>query len=161
MDEHMTRTTRRALLARAGASAAAGPLLVHLVAAKVAAAPADLQAAIQRVTNGAPTKPGRVRIEVPPLSENGNTVPVTVTVESPMTSADHVKAIHVFNEKNPQPNVISAYFGPRAGEATLQTRARLSDSQMLVAVAELSDGTFWTDSASIIVTLSACLEEPS
>ena len=71
-------------------------------------------------------------------------MPLTVTVESPMTAADHVKAIHVFNEKNPQPNVISVALGPRAGKASVATRIRLADSQKVVAIAEMSDGTFWT-----------------
>ena len=125
------------------------------------AAPSDMQAAIHRVTGGVAPQAGRVKLEIPPLSENGNTVAITVTVESPMTATDYVKAIHVFNEKNPQPHVISARMGPRAGQAMLQTRARLSDTQTIVAVAELSDGSFWTDSTHVIVTLGACLEEPS
>ena len=85
-----------------------------------------------------------------PLVENGNSVAVEVTVESPMTLDAHVKAIHVFNEKNPQPNVASVHLGPRAGRASLATRARLADSQRIVAVAELSDGTFWTDEVDVI-----------
>jgi sulfur-oxidizing protein SoxY len=139
-----------------GAAALAAILLLPK---PVDAAPADMQAAIVRVTGGAKLNAGRVRLEVPPLSENGNTVPITVTVESPMTPADHVRAIHVFNEKNPQPYVITARLGPRAGEANLQTRIRLSDTQTIIAIAELSDGTFWAASAHVIVTLGACLEE--
>jgi sulfur-oxidizing protein SoxY len=81
-----------------------------------------------------------------------------VSVDSPMTEADHVKAIHIFNEKNPQPNVIGAHLGPRAGRATLATRIRLADTQTVTAIAELSDGTFWTDSIQVIVTLAACVE---
>ena len=95
---------------------------------------------------------------MPPLIENGNTVPLTVTVESPMTAADHVKAIHVFNEKNPQPNVVSVHLGPRAGKASISTRIRLANSQKVIAVAELSDGSFWSDEAEVVVTLAACLE---
>ena len=63
----------------------------------------------------AQVRPGKVKLDVPPLIDNGNAVPLTVTVESPMTPADHVKAIHVFTEKNPQPNVVSVHLGPRAG----------------------------------------------
>jgi sulfur-oxidizing protein SoxY len=151
--------SRRAVLAR-GTAALALPAAVILLPSTIAAAPAEMRAAIRGVTAGAEPKPGRVQIEVPPLSENGNTVPITVTVESPMTAVDHVKAIHLFNDKNPQPNVISAWFGPRAGQAMLQTRARLSDTQTIVAVAQMSDGSFWTASANVIVTLGACLEEP-
>jgi sulfur-oxidizing protein SoxY len=76
-----------------------------------------------------------------------------------MTPADYVKAIHVFNEKNPLPNVVSLYLGPRSGRANVATRIRLADTQTVMAIAELSDGSFWSDSASVVVTLAACLEE--
>lgn len=102
---------------------------------------------------------GRVTLDLPPLIENGNTVPLVVSVQSPMTVADHVKAIHVFNEKNPQPNVFSARLSARNGKATIGTRIKLGDSQKIVAIAETSDGRFWSASADVIVTLAACLEE--
>jgi len=76
-----------------------------------------------------------------------------------MTTPDHVKAIHVFTEKNPLPEVISVFLGPRAGRASISTRVRLADTQAVIAVAELSDGSFWSASADVIVTLAACLEE--
>ena len=99
-------------------------------------------------------------LDIPPLVENGNTVAIEVSVDSPMTGEDYVKAIHVFNEKNPQSNVISVHIGPRAGRAAIATRMRLANSQKVTAVAELSDGTFWSDEADVIVTLAACLETP-
>jgi sulfur-oxidizing protein SoxY len=71
-----------------------------------------------------------------------------------------VKAIHVFNEKNPQPNIISARLNPRAGQAKISTRIRLADSQRVMAIAEMNDGTFWSDEVDVIVTIAACLEEP-
>jgi len=95
---------------------------------------------------------------VPALVESGNAVSLAVSVESPMTAADHVKAIHLFNEKNPQPNVVGVKLGSRAGRATFNTRIRLADSQTVTAIAELSDGSFWSDSVQVIVTLPACLE---
>lgn len=153
-------SSRRELLQRAGATIASVPIVIALVESDSHATPDDMRAAIQRVTGGADPKPGRITLEIPPLSENGNTVPIAVSVESPMTTADHVKAIHLFNERNPQPNVISAWFGPRAGKAMLETRARLSDTQNIIAIAEMSDGSFWTASANVIVTLGACLEDP-
>ncbi|MFM9937972.1 MAG: SoxY-related AACIE arm protein [Hyphomicrobiaceae bacterium] len=156
----MDRTPSRRELVRRVAALSLAPAVVTLVPASARATPEEMQAAILRVTGGVEPKPGRVKIEIPPLSENGNTVPITVTVESPMTAKDHVKAIHIFNERNPQPNIISAWLGPRAGQATLQTRARLSDTQNIVAIAQLSDGSFWSQSAHVIVTLGACLEEP-
>jgi sulfur-oxidizing protein SoxY len=120
---------------------------------------AALPEAVRKVTGGAPVHRGRVKLDLPPLVDNGNAVPLSVTVESPMTSADHVKAIHVFTEKNPQPYVLSAYLGPRSARAHLATRIRIADSGMVTAIAQLSDGSFWSDSAEVVVTLSACLEE--
>ncbi len=102
--------------------------------------------------------PGKVKLEIPPLVENGNAVPVTVTVESPMTPEDHVRRIALFNEKNPQPQVAVFHLGARAGRAQVATRMRLADSQTITAVAELSDGTWRSASAKVIVTLAACLE---
>jgi sulfur-oxidizing protein SoxY len=101
---------------------------------------------------------GRVRLDVSPLVENGNAVPISVTVETPMTAADHVRRIGVFNERNPQPNVITAQFGPRSGRAFLATHIRLATSQALVAVAEMNDGSFWSQRVEVIVTLAACIE---
>jgi len=75
-----------------------------------------------------------------------------------MTQTSHVKAIHVFNELNPQPNVISVRIGPRAGRARISTRFRLADTQTVVAIAEMNDGTFWEAKADVVVTLQACLE---
>jgi sulfur-oxidizing protein SoxY len=75
-----------------------------------------------------------------------------------MTAADHVRRIGVFNERNPQPNVITARFGPRSGRAFLATHIRLATSQALVAVAEMNDGSFWSQRVEVIVTLAACIE---
>jgi sulfur-oxidizing protein SoxY len=123
------------------------------------AMPATMKDAIAQATGGATVKPGRVKLDIPPLVENGNTVPCTVTVESSMTAADHVKTIHVFSEKNPQPNVISAHLGLRAGRAVVSTRIRLADTQTVMAVAEMSDGSFWSDRIDVLITLGACLED--
>ena len=125
----------------------------------VMATPAEAQEAIRKVTRGATVRRGKVKLYLPPLIDNGNSVPLSVAVDSPMTPAEHVKAIHVFTEKNPLPNVVSAYLGPRAGRATLATRVRIADTQMVTAIAELSDGTYWMDDVSVVVTLSACLED--
>ena len=118
-----------------------------------------LDEAIRKVVGSNPVRQGRVKLDLPPLIDNGNTVPLSVEVESPMTAADHVKAIHVFTEKNPQPYVLSAYLGPRAGRARIATRARIADTGIVTAIAQMSDGSFWSDSVKVIVTLSACLEE--
>jgi sulfur-oxidizing protein SoxY len=123
------------------------------------ATPAMLEEAIRNVIGEANLQTGKITLEVPPLVENGNTVPVTIIVDSPMSAAEHVKAIHVFNEKNPQPHVISITLGPRAGKARIATRIKLADTQRIVGIAEMSDGSFWTGEASVIVTIAACVED--
>ena len=149
--------TRRDVLRIAGALAlgsAAAPAMIDPAAAD----PAEMQAAVASVVGDARVNVGKVKLDIPPLVENGNTVPCTVTVESPMTAADHVKAIHVFTENNPQPYVIGAVLGPRAGRAGISTRIRLRTTQYILAIAEMSDGSFWSDRVHVIVTISACLE---
>ncbi len=122
------------------------------------ATPQAMAEAVLAFTRGGIVTPGRVALDVSPLVENGNTVPLSVIVDSPMTAADHVRAIAVFNERNPQPHVITVAIGPRAGRALLATHIRLATSQILLAVAETSDGRFWSDSAQVVVTLAACIE---
>ena len=142
-------------------------LLLGVVGPAYAQLPPNIQqirkeafdAAIRKVTGGAQVREGKVKLDVPPLIDNGNTVPLSVTVDSPMTEQDHVKSIHVFTERNPQPYVLSAHVGPRAGRAHISTRARIADTGTVTAIAQLSDGSFWSHSVRVIVTLSACLEE--
>ena len=145
--------TRRQFLAAVGGAGAA------LVVRPAQATPASMAAAIKQIVGDAAVKPGKVKLDLPPLAENGNTVAMGVAVESPMTAKDYVKAIHVFTEKNPQPNIISVKLGPRAGKAEIQTRVRLADTQTVVAICELSDGSFWSDKVDVIITLGACLED--
>jgi sulfur-oxidizing protein SoxY len=153
-------STRRRFLRFAGSAAVAGTIpMVTLRPAE--ATPTMLASAIRNVVGTAVVKTGKVKLEVPPLVENGNTVPMTVSLASPMTPDDHVKSIHVFNEKNPQPNIGNFYLGPRCGRAQVSTRIRLADSQKVVAVAHLSDGSFWSATAEVVVTLAACTEEAS
>jgi sulfur-oxidizing protein SoxY len=151
--------TRRRFLIRT-AELAGGIALVTILPGSGQATPETMQAAIKKVIGNAPLRKGKVNLDVPPIVENGNTVSLEVVVESPMTLDNHVKAIHVFNEKNPQPNVISTRFGPRAGRASIATRIRLADSQKLIAIAETSDGSFWSDEVEVVVTIAACLETP-
>ncbi len=143
---------RRFFLAGTGA-------IVVLPLSPAAATQEAMAEAIKKVVGTATPTEARVKLDVPPLVENGSTVPLTVSVEGPMTEADYVKAIHVFNEKNPQPNVFSARLGARSGKAIVGTRIKLGDSQRIVAIAETSDGKFWSAGADVIVTLAACLEE--
>jgi len=155
-----SRLSRRKMLQAAGALAGTGGFL-RLAIRPAAATPEMMQEAVRNAVGEAPIKKGKVKIDLPPLVENGNSVPCTVSVDSPMTRADHVKAIHIFNEKNPQPNVISVQLGPRAGRAAFSTRIRLADTQTVTAIAEMSDGTCWSDDIYVIVTLAACIEEPN
>ena len=147
-------STRRQFLGLAG-----GVALGVVTLRPAEATPAMLASAIRNVVGAAVVKTGKVKLDIPPLVENGNTVPMTVRVASPMTANDFVKSIHVFNEKNPQPNIGNFYIGPWAGRAQISTRIRLADSQKVTAIARMSDGTFWSGSIEVVVTLAACTEE--
>ncbi|HTE93380.1 MAG TPA: SoxY-related AACIE arm protein [Bradyrhizobium sp.] len=154
----LEQTSRRRFLGLAGSTAVLGAIPI-VTLRPVEATPAMLATAIRNVVGEAPVRTGKVKLDVPPLVENGNTVPMTVSVSNPMTSDDYVKSIHVFNEKNPQPNVGNFYLGPHAGRAQVSTRIRLADSQKIVAIARLSDDSFWSATVDVVVTLAACTEE--
>ncbi len=158
-DRLFSTANRRCFLIRTAGFAAGAGILSGLPLSASRATPQAMQDAIRRIVGEAALQHGKVTLDVPPLVENGNAVPLTVSVESPMTAADHVKAIHVVNEKNPQPHVISVTLGPRAGRASLSARIKLADSQQVVALAEMSDGSFWSQSAEIVVTIAACVED--
>ena len=156
--QHPKDSSRRQFLGLAGGAAVLGALPTVIVR-PAEATPATMAAAIQSVTGGAVVRTGKVKLDIPPLVENGNTVPMTVSVAHPMAPEDHVRSIHVFNEKNPQPNIGNFYLGPHNGRAQVSTRIRLADSQKIIAIAKLSDGTFWSASVDVVVTLAACTEE--
>lgn len=141
--------TRRKVLAGLGALVLVRP---------ASATSEEMAAAIKVFTGGAAPRQGRVMLEVARLVDNGNTVPITVRAESPMTASDHVAAIAVFNERNPETGVAVFTLGPRAGKAEVSTRIRMATSQKLVAVARMSDGSFWMHSADVVVALAACIE---
>jgi len=150
--------TRRGFLDTAARFAGGLGLLLTVAPGAGRATPASMQSAMKKIVGEATLAKGKVKLELPPLVENGNSVTMVVSVESPMTIEDHVKSIHVLNEKNPQPNVIGIHLGPRAGRATVSTRIRLADSQKIIAIAEMTDGSFWSDEAEVVVTLAACVE---
>ena len=152
----MNQTSRRQALRQAARMAAGVGASVWLRPA-LATEP-TLQAALRAYTGGPLPQVGRVRLEVASLVDNGNAVPLSVSVDSPMTPADHVVQVAVFSEHNPQREMIRATLGPEAGVARLSTRVRLATSQQLVAVARLSDGSHWAQTVDVIVTLAACLE---
>jgi sulfur-oxidizing protein SoxY len=156
--QDLTSSTRRGFLGLAGSAALCGA--VPIVTVRPAqATPAMLASAIRNVVGEAEVHTGKVKLDIPPLVENGNTVPMTVSVTSPMTESDYVKSIHVFNEKNPQPNIGNFYLSPANGRAQVSTRIRLADSQKVTAIAHLADGSFWQASVDVVVTLAACTEE--
>ena len=138
--------------------AGAAGVMASVVLRPASAAAGDLAVAINAYTQGAQVRAGKVKLDVAELVDNGNVVPITVTVDSPMTAADHVKSIAVFNEKNPQRDVARFTLGPRVGKAAVTTRIRLATSQQLVAVAQMSDGSYWSHTVNVIVTLAACIE---
>jgi sulfur-oxidizing protein SoxY len=156
MDESESYITRRTVLVGVAGAAALGT--APFLARRAEATPEMMKAAIHRVIGESPVHKGKVTLDIPPLVENGNTIAMSVSVDSPMTETNYVKAIHVFNEKNPQPDIISVHLGPRAGKAAFSTRIRLADSQNVIAIAELSDGSLWSDTVEVIVTIAACLE---
>ncbi len=113
---------------------------------------------IAKIVGSNTIRDGRVNLVIPPLVESGNLVVLKLSIDSPMTANDYVKAVHVISEANPSPNMFTAYFTPRSGRAELTTRVRLADSQRVWAIAQMSDGSFFRGYADTLVTLSACTE---
>ena len=122
------------------------------------AVPEKLAPLIREVAGNTPLTTARVKLTLPPLAESGNSVPLKVQVESPMTTEDYVKSIHLFSEKNPRPVIARFHLGPRSGRAEVNTRIRLAGSQQVVAVAVMSDDSCWVGTAEVIVTAAACIE---
>jgi sulfur-oxidizing protein SoxY len=147
---------RRAVLAMGGAGALAVAGLAALGGRPAKAAAADSDAAIKKLVGNAPIKEGKVTLKLPQIAENGNTVPFSVVVDSPMTDKDHVKAIHVFADGNPSPGVASFTLGPRAGKAEISMRMRLAQTQDIRAVAVMSDGQVFMAKQEIKVTIGGC-----
>jgi sulfur-oxidizing protein SoxY len=118
----------------------------------------DSDALVRKITGGAAARRARVKLELPDLADNGNSVPMKLRVESPMTEADHVKTVRLLSERNPELEMAKFHLGPHAGVAEVHSRVRLAGSQRVVALVEMSDGSFWMDTADVVVTLSACLD---
>ena len=146
--------SRREILT-ATISAAAAVAVAPLAAV---AAPAQVEEEIKKLSAGKAIVEGKIKLDLPSIAENGLVVPLNFDVESPMTEADHVKAIAIFNVRNPQRDVVVFRLTPRAGRAHVGTRIRLATSQQLVAVAQMSDGSCWQQTVDVIVTLAACVE---
>lgn len=136
----------------------ASALLALSVRPAQAAFDPSLTEAIARWAGTARPQIGRVALDVAQLVDNGNVVPVTVRVSSPMSATDHVREIVLFNERNPQRDVARFELSPANGRAEVSTRIRLATSQHLVALARMNDGSVWQHSVDVLVTLAACIE---
>ena len=148
-----TRSRRRFIASMAGVAA-----LPLMPAQRARAAENDLAPLIREPTGGGRVREGRVRLDTPRLADNGHSVPLKLSVESPMTAADHVRSITLLSDRNPRPRIATYRLGPKAGKAVIATRVRLNGTQQLLAIAELADGSFWSGSAEVVVTESACLD---
>ena len=111
---------------------------------------------MKKILGDAKPTEGKLTIDMPEIAENGNTVPFSVSVDSPMTEKDYVKAIHVISTGNPQPGVATFRFTPQSGKATVASRMRLARTQDVIAIAELSDGKFLQSKRAVKVTIGGC-----
>lgn len=118
--------------------------------------PQTLDDALKKIMGDAKPADGKIVLDLPEIAENGNTVPFTLSVDSPMTDANHVKSLHIFASGNPQVDVASFTFTPESGKATASSRMRLAKTQDVVAVAELSDGKFLLGKRTVKVTIGGC-----
>jgi sulfur-oxidizing protein SoxY len=147
--------SRRSMLSQLGAAG----LLLALWPADLWATPEAVQQAIQQRIGSREPQPGGMTLTLPKIAETGNSVPLTIAVDSPMTPEDHVRRMHVFVPGNPEPVASTYYLGLRAGRAQISTQVRLARTQTVLALAEMSDGSVRSDAASIIVTIGACVDE--
>ena len=134
-----------------------GAIAITLLPKPASATPEEMRMAVKRLFGDRPINDGRVSLKAPAIAENGNSVPVDIRVESPMTEDDHVTQIALFAEANPLPDMIHCRLSPAMGEARLTSRVRLGDTQTITAIAEMSDGTLWSGTAETVVTLAACV----
>ena len=140
-------------------SVLAGLAALPFLRGREARAAADsLAPLVEKLTGGAAVQEGRVTLDMPRLADNGHSVPLHLKVDSPMTAADHVRSITLLSERNPRPLMATFHLGPKAGRPEVITRVRLNGSQRVRAIAHLSDGSYWSGSAEVEVTESACLD---
>jgi len=144
--------TRRQALGFSAAAIFAAVLAPRLAVATEEAVAAELD----KLYAGKPMAAGRIRLDLPEIAENGLVVPINIAVESPMSETDYVKAVHVFADGNPLPQVVTYHFTPACGVAAASTRMRLAQTQNVVAVAEMADGSLYTAKAQVKVTIGGC-----
>jgi sulfur-oxidizing protein SoxY len=145
-------TSRRDVLAGASVAAAAIIIAPRMALAK----PDDVAAEMKKLFADKPMQEGKIKIDAPQIAENGLVVPINIEVDSPMTDADFVKSVHVFADGNPLPGVVSYKFTPACGKAAASTRMRLAQTQNVICVAEMSNGTLHMAKAEIKVTIGGC-----
>lgn len=124
--------------------------------ARPAQAKNDADEAIKKFTGGKTPAQGKVKLDLPEIAENGNTVPMTVSVESPMTEQSHVTDVLVVANENPRSGVVTFHFTPASGVAEANTRIRLAATQDVIAVAKMNDGSFYMASKQVKVTIGGC-----
>jgi sulfur-oxidizing protein SoxY len=116
----------------------------------------DSEEAIKKFTGGKTPVQGKIKLDLPEIAENGNTVPLTVTVESPMTEQSHVTDVLIVADENPRSGVVTFHFSPASGIAEANTRIRLAATQDVIAVAKMNDGSFFIASKQVKVTIGGC-----
>jgi sulfur-oxidizing protein SoxY len=138
-----------------------GAIILPVLKARPASAavPEKLLPLIREAAGGVTPKTGHVKLTLPPLAESGNSVPLKVQVDSPMTAENYVQSIHIFSEKNPRPVIARFHLGPRSGKAEVSTRIRLAGTQHVVALAVMNDGAAWLGVTEVVVTAAACIDE--
>lgn len=144
--------TRRDALRASAVAALAAFLAPRMAMADVDAVTAELKKLYGDKTFASE----KIKLDIPEIAENGLVVPVNVDVESPMTETDYVKAVHVFADGNPQPGVVSYRFTPACGKASASTRMRLAQTQNVICIAEMSNGSLYSSSAQVKVTIGGC-----
>lgn len=150
------RLDRREILKLAGTGVLAAATGMTILSEAALATPETANAVLRKVFGNKTMKEGRVRLKLPPIAENGNTVPMTISVDSPMTASDYVKAIHVVSEGNPLPGVATFHLTPMSGKAEVTTRIRMAKTQNIVAIAEMNDGSLYRVVRNVKVTIGGC-----
>jgi sulfur-oxidizing protein SoxY len=152
MSRRSIHASRREMLAGSGLVA-----LVALLAPRMALAEEKAVAdEIKKLYGDKKIGDGKIKLDIPQIAENGLVVPVNVEIESPMTEADYVKAVHVFADGNPLPGVVSYRFTPACGKAAASARMRLAQTQNVICIAEMSNGSLYSTKAEVKVTIGGC-----
>jgi len=116
----------------------------------------DVAKWIEKFTDGKQPVKGKISLDLPEIAENGNTVPMSLTVDSPMTAESYVKEVMVIAEGNPNPGVATLMFTPLSGKAEASIRIRLAATQNVIAIAKMSDGSLFTEQKTVKVTIGGC-----